>query len=232
MSTASPSSITIGALATTLDSTLDVLQAALAKLQGPVPGSSGCSSSSSQCAAPDTAPATRVLEFSSLAADMQVIDPALIDTPTIQEHLRRLYVYFCSSPASTETHSRDVGSRTPMLSTYGFTKLARAAQLIGERCSPVHVDLVFCKVVKTRASRMDQADMVRGLAILALRLYPEHGTQALRIVRHAVHHAMHHAVHHAVRHVVRHAVRHLPSWHCGSHPPPLHGDTGSHLPPA
>ena len=140
MSTVAPSSIS--ELATSLDSTLDMLQAALAKLQGPVdqPGSS----SSPQRTELD---AGRRLsdEFSSLTTDMPV-EPALIDTPTIHEHLRRLYVYFCSAPASSETQNRDVGSRTPMLSTYGFTKLARAAQLIGERCSPVDVDLVFCKV--------------------------------------------------------------------------------------
>ena len=35
-----------------------------------------------------------------------------------------------------------------------------------------------CQVVKSRASRMGLADMVRGLAILAQRLYPELGTQA------------------------------------------------------
>ena len=218
MSTAAPSSIiSVSELATSLDSTLDKLQAALAKLQGPVeqPGSS-----SSPLRTEADAGRRLSDEFSSLSADThtQPVEPALIDTPTIHEHLRRLYVYFCSSPASSDTQNRDVGSRTPMLSTYGFAKLARAAQLIGDRCSPVDVDLVFCKVescnpmrqrlqphaaeaatprgrgcnpmhlawhqpyacqvVKSRASRMGLADMVRGLAILALRLYPELDTQA------------------------------------------------------
>ena len=35
-----------------------------------------------------------------------------------------------------------------------------------------------CQVVKSRASRMGLADMVRGLGILALRLYPQLDTQA------------------------------------------------------
>ena len=147
MSTAAPppSIISVSELATSLDSTLDKLQAALAKLQGPAeqPGSS-----SSPLRTEADAGRRLSDEFSSLSADThtQPVEPALIDTPTIHEHLRRLYVYFCSSPASSDTQNRDVGSRTPMLSTYGFAKLARAAQLIGDRCSPVDVDLVFCKV--------------------------------------------------------------------------------------
>ena len=153
MSTAAPppSIISVSELATSLDSTLDKLQAALAKLQGPVeqPGSSSLLDSSSSPQRTEADAGRRLSdEFSSLSADThtQPVEPALIDTPTIHEHLRRLYVYFCSSPASSDTQNRDVGSRTPMLSTYGFAKLARAAQLIGDRCSPVDVDLVFCKV--------------------------------------------------------------------------------------
>ena len=171
-------------LATGLNSALDSLEAALAKLQGPVnsPGSPRKPASPTPqppgAAAPSTPSATtRVLEFSaSDHASTPDTGPSLIDTPTIHEHLRRLYVYFCSSPTATE--SRDVAARMPMLSTYGFTKLARATQLIGDRCSPVDVDLVFCKVVKTRAAKMSLGDMIRGLAILALRLYPAHATQA------------------------------------------------------
>ena len=159
MSTAAPSSITsVSELATSLDSTLDKLQAALAKLQGPgEPGSSSSQPGSSSSPPRTEADAGRRLsdEFSSLSADThaQPVEPALIDTPTIHEHLRRLYVYFCSSPAPSDTQSRDVGSRAPMLSTYGFTKLARAAQLIGDRCSPVDVDLVFCKVTSCNPMR-------------------------------------------------------------------------------
>jgi len=172
-------------LATGLDSALDSLEAALAKLQGPVnsPGSPRKPAPSPPRAEPPGAAApsatTRVLEFSAsehAGAAPPDTGPSLIDTPTIHEHLRRLYVYFCSSPTATE--SRDVAARTPMLSTYGFTKLARATQLIGDRCSPVDVDLVFCRVVKTRAAKMSLGDMIRGLAILALRLYPAHATQA------------------------------------------------------
>ena len=159
MSTAARSSITsVSELATSLDSTLDKLQAALAKLQGPgEPGSSSSQPGSSSSPPRTEADAGRRLsdEFSSLSADThaQPVEPALIDTPTIHEHLRRLYVYFCSSPAPSDTQSRDVGSRAPMLSTYGFTKLARAAQLIGDRCSPVDVDLVFCKVTSCNPMR-------------------------------------------------------------------------------
>ena len=101
----------------------------------------------------------------------------LVGFATIHDHLRRLHAYFCTTVGGASAASAE-RPREATMSSAGFCKMARAAQLVSEHCTQVDLDLIFCKVVKTRSARMALPDFYRGLAILALRLYPHHATQS------------------------------------------------------
>ena len=64
------------------------------------------------------------------------------------------------------------------MSGLGFRKMVRAAQLTGEQCTDVDVDLIFQQVVRTRGARMAPPDMMVGLSMVAKRLYPDEPTQS------------------------------------------------------
>ena len=147
-----------------LSAVLDSLEGALLKLQGPVTHSPRPRARP----AASSPHAQRALEYG---------EPVLVDSATIHDHLRRLHAYFCTTVGGASAASAE-RPREATMSSAGFCKMARAAQLVSEHCTQVDLDLIFCKVVKTRSARMALPDFYRGLAILALRLYPHHATQS------------------------------------------------------
>ena len=64
------------------------------------------------------------------------------------------------------------------MTSHGFRKLVRAAQLTCDKCTDVDVDLIFQQVVRTRGARMAPADFFVGLAMVAKRLHPEERSQS------------------------------------------------------
>ena len=154
-----------------LSAVLDSLEGALLKLQGPVTHSPRPRARP----AASSPHAQRALEYGEPAAADG--EPVLVDSATIHDHLRRLHAYFCTTVGGASAASAE-RPREATMSSAGFCKIARAAQLVSEHCTQVDLDLIFCKVVKTRSARMALPDFYRGLAILALRLYPHHATQS------------------------------------------------------
>ena len=154
----------VGAMTSRLSGTLDELEGILARLQGPPPNA-------------DHPSAARALDFAPLpaahAAGALDGERALLDTPEILSHLRRLFRLFAHTVAHAAATSAE-----PTLSSYAFSRLVRAAQLSGEGSSAVEVDLVFCKVAKSRTARMGFTEFLHALSILAMQLHPTEPTPA------------------------------------------------------
>jgi len=147
----------LGAVNGSLDRTLDALEDALAQLQGSeraiwsaVPPRSG--PSAEEEAELERHPAT----------------PVVMDTAAVHEQLRRTHSYF----GGTAPSGGSPRSAVPGITAFGFSKLLRAARLLGEACTQVDADLIFCRVVKSRNGRMGLAQMISALSFVALRHFP------------------------------------------------------------
>ena len=138
----------------------DQLQTALAKL-------GGADAPSQQFGDPA---AGRALALMSAGVEMP--DTVQMETRALHEHLSRLFALF-SATGSTAADGR--GAR---MTSHGFRKLVRAAQLTCDKCTDVDVDLIFQQVVRTRGARMSVGDMMIGLSMVGKRLYPEERTQS------------------------------------------------------
>jgi hypothetical protein len=150
----------IVAVDSSLSRTLDALEDALAQMQG------------SACSAWSATPPPQPPPDANAADEMDRMPaaPVLMDTPAVQEQLRRVHAHFSGSPPD--------GSRSPPgLTASGFGRLLRAARLLGDVCSQVDADLVFCRVVKSRHGRMGLAHMISALSMVALRHFPAERTQ-------------------------------------------------------
>lgn len=140
---------------------LDQLQTALAKLGGAdAPSQQHC----------DPA-AGRALAL--IAAGVEAPEEVHMETHALHEHLQRLYSIFSASGSTSLTQDG-----TARMSAHGFRKLVRAAQLTGERCTDVELDLIFQQVVRARGARMAVGDMIVGLSMVAKRIYPDERTQS------------------------------------------------------
>lgn len=157
-------------LTVNLDSTLDRLQTALAKL-------GGADTPSQQFGDPA---AGRALAL--IAAGVESPDVVHMETPALHEHLTRLFGLFGTSPNGGPDGKGGVGGSgaapNTRMSALGFRKLVRAAQLTCDRCTDVDVDLIYQQVVRTRGNRMSLGDMMVGLAMVAKRLYPAERSQS------------------------------------------------------
>jgi hypothetical protein len=150
-----------------LNGTLDRLQASLAKL-------GGADAPSQQFGDPA---AGRALAL--MAAGVDSPEVVHLESAALHDHFVRLFTLFAAAGTrSTGSTSGSSSGRGPRLSSLGFRKLVRAAQLTSERCTDVDVDLIFQQVVRTRGARMSVADMLVGLAMVAKRLYPAERSQS------------------------------------------------------
>ena len=163
--------VTLAALSERVHSTLDRLQAALAKL-------GGAEAPSQQFGDPA---AGRALAL--ISAGVEAPDVVRMETTALREHLLRLFCLFTTSASqSAAAHAAapaaGMSASTVRMTALGFRKLVRSAQLTCERCTDVDVDLIYQQVVRTRGARMAPADMMMGLAMVGKRLYPEERTQS------------------------------------------------------
>jgi hypothetical protein len=146
-------------LANRINAVADQLQTALAKLGG--------SEAPSQQL--DDPAAQRALDF--LAVGIPPPEPVSMSTASIQSNLQRIFGIFSGvGPKPTGTKQ--------CMSMAHFRKMVRAAQLTSERCNDVDVELIFQQVVRSRGGRMALKDLIKGLALVALRLHPAQRTQS------------------------------------------------------
>eukprot|EP00962_Isochrysis_galbana_P042593 scaffold15985_cov112-Isochrysis_galbana.AAC.2 len=162
----------IGAVDSSLSRTLDALEDALAQMQG--------SARTVWSATPPLRPEPGAASADGM--DRMPAAPVLMDTAAVHEQLRRVHAHFAGASPD--------GPRLPPpgLTSFGFVRMLRASRLLGDMCSQVEADLVFCRVVKSRHGRMSLAQMISALSMVALRHFPAERTQVRTGRRHA--HAM------------------------------------------
>lgn len=151
--------VSISAVSGVLTQALDQLEAVLANMQGGTPITA------------DAPLAWGETVLSKAPIEAFQASATLLDTPTIIGLINKTFLCF-ASPASSDA------SRPATMSSTGFGKMARAAQLVSERCTQVDIDLIFAKVAKARTARIQPEQMLTALSLIALKLHPEEQSQS------------------------------------------------------